>query len=939
MIRRTSLYAILALFSHLLLASPILAGGGPETTLVVVNANSPISRQVANEYVALRDIPDHHVVYLDEIPSLGVITLDQFKERIWAPIDAYLIEQGIEDRIDLITYSADFPYAVNFRSVLDNPRPGAQIGGVASLTGVTYLIRHVLAGEQFWNLGINRYFRLDTTGGNGGAGPGRPPTAEEQKLIAQATAAIGQKNYRAAGSLYLKLAGTYKHGTHLYNLACCLARLGKQQEALTALSEAVNHGFRNVRLAAADPDLASLRSIPAFRQILGRIKPPRVTLHPGHGFRSSVAWTGAREPMLNPPPEAGGRYYLSTQLGFTGRYGNSLPEVLACLKRAAASDGTNPDGTVYICKNTNVRSTAREKFFPMLMEGLKKLGRPVEILEKGGDGQTGIIPVGKSDVIGAVVGTASFRWPSGKSVMLKGAICEHLTSFGAHFGTPGQTKLSEFIRHGAAGASGTVVEPLAIHQKFPNPVIHVFYAEGCSLAEAFYQSIQGPYQLLVVGDGLARPFAKFDRVRIDAPKSPWTGTVVITPKGPAGSFEFWVDGRRVEVGEKFSVDTTQLEDGHHDVRVVWVSDDDVETRSYKKLDAVVANRGRHPEIESSDSRVEYGEMIVFKSRGVKEIQALHHGRVVATTTKSALMVASTDLGPGPVTLIPRVILRDGSAYRGEPRKFGIILPAPVKSETANLPRKSGLRGKAKTAAGEVVIAVTNLGNKAGGKLLRDQLKSVKQVEWFELAGEFEIKQAGTWQLSFTGTGDLSLEVAGQELCADTPLDRLRSFAVSLEQGWHSIRIRVAGGGAPNLQMFLSGESVLDIPKLRHASHEALSSPPAPEKTKPGNPILVPAEGLLLSSQRSVRNISAIVLTPAAKSESFPTEWIVEVRSGRTKWKAVKDVVLLVGQGPKAVPQWVELTFKPLKTKALRVRPRNGNPTSLGKVEVLGKRIS
>ena len=42
--------------------------------------------------------------------------------------------------------------------------------------------------------------------------------------------------------------------------------------------------------------------------------------------------------------------------------------------------------------------------------------------------------------------------------MLPGSIADHLTSFAAHFGTSGQTKCTEFIRHGAAGTSGTVAD-------------------------------------------------------------------------------------------------------------------------------------------------------------------------------------------------------------------------------------------------------------------------------------------------------------------------------------------------------------------------------------------------------------------------------------------------------------------------------------------------
>ena len=61
----------------------------------------------------------------------------------------------------------------------------------------------------------------------------------------------------------------------------------------------------------------------------------------------------------------------------------------------------------------------------------------------------------------------------------------------------GQTPLSEFLRFGAAGASGTVTEPYSPSPtKFPSPMIQVHYARGCTLAEAFYQSVSGPYQLL-----------------------------------------------------------------------------------------------------------------------------------------------------------------------------------------------------------------------------------------------------------------------------------------------------------------------------------------------------------------------------------------------------------------------------------------------------------
>jgi hypothetical protein len=924
------------------IAPNALAGGGPETTLVVVNANSPASRLVANEYIRLRDIPEGHVVMLSDIPHLGVVTLEFFKEHIWAPIAAHLKERGLEDQIDLITYSVDFPYGVNFAKVLDVPNPGHQIGKVASLTGVTYLIRHVLAGDPFWNLQINRYFRFAAAGAAAPVGA-RAPTEEERKLSGKAQTALAAKDYAAAAAAFEKLLETWRDSNHLYNYACCLARLGRDEEALQALAAASEHGFTNPRHAAADPDLARLRALPEFARILSGMQRASTEIYPAHGFRSTYGFTGREKPDISPARTATNRYYLSTQLGYTGRYGNSTPEVLECLTRAAACDGTNPDGTVYICRNENIRSTAREKpgFFQALTAGLTKLGRKVSTLEKGKDGQTGIIPVGRKDVIGAVVGTAGFSWGKSGSEMLPGAIAEHLTSFGAHFGTPGQTKLSEFIRFGAAGASGTVAEPLALHMKFPNPMIHVFYAEGCSLAEAFYQSIWGPYQLMVAGDGLARPFATFTKVKVKAPKGPWSGTVQLIPEGDAESFELWVDGKRSAVAKLFVLDTKKLDDGHHDVRVVAVAKGPIETRSHMKLDAIVANQPLTPRIEASGPTVVFGETIEVTARGVREIEVLSAGRVVARTTKSTARVDSTLIGPGPVTLVPRLVLTDGAAYRGKPIEIDIVLPDAAEPQPTPHPTLPGLRGTAKTKDGEREIAVTNLGDARGGKVLSAQLRSLGAVEELTLGGEFEVTKGGFQELSFAGSGELSLSVGGVELAKDQELAGQRAFALSLAPGWHPIRFTLKPLGPPKLEVFLSGEQIYDAPHIRHASREALKSEPTIEGAKPGQPIPMPVEGLVLEFKRSTKDVSAIVLTPPAEVETFPLQWVVEVPSGRSKYKELKGVEVLVGQGAKAVPMWIELSFPPARVKGLRIRPKGteGAAVKLGTVQVRGRKLN
>ncbi|MCE2810462.1 MAG: hypothetical protein LW850_08670, partial [Planctomycetaceae bacterium] len=53
----------------------------------------------------------------------------------------------------------------------------------------------------------------------------------------------------------------------------------------------------------------------------------------------------------------------------------------------------------------------------------------------------------------------------------------------------------------------TVTEPYALQFKFPLPSLHAYYAKGMTAAEAFYATVQSPYQLLILGDPMCQPFA------------------------------------------------------------------------------------------------------------------------------------------------------------------------------------------------------------------------------------------------------------------------------------------------------------------------------------------------------------------------------------------------------------------------------------------------
>lgn len=388
---------------------------------------------------------------------------------------------------------------------------------------------------------------------------------------------------------------------------------------------------------------------------------PDGTPAPTRGFRGWYGW-GPRGELM----ESGGvRYLLSVMLGVTAGRGNTVAEITAGLRSAAAADGTRPEGTIYFMTNADVRTTTRSGAFPAAVKALEEVGVKGVVA-------SGAIPQKKADVAGLMAGIADFDWPKSGSRILPGAICENLTSYGGIF-TPsaGQTPLSVFIRAGAAGSSGTVIEPYALQAKFPHAMIQVHYARGASLAEAFYQAVTSPYQLLVVGDPLCQPWARMPAVEVVmaadsatiAPLTKLSGTVELEPRatmpddGIADRFELFVDGLRIascSLGERLTLDTTALADGHHELRVVAIDASPVETQGRWVQQVLFANHGRSLALEAEPRRVKATGSVRVRldGPGLDGVILFTMGRVIGRTAggESAIDVPAETLGRGPVTI-------------------------------------------------------------------------------------------------------------------------------------------------------------------------------------------------------------------------------------------------------------------------------------------------
>ena len=306
----------------------------------------------------------------------------------------------------------------------------------------------------------------------------------------------------------------------------------------------------------------------------------------------------------------GQRYWPVSSIGFPGKSGNSPREILSFIARAKSHDGAKPTGgTIYWPLNEDVRSQTREQQIYEVKDVWKARGIRYSVTKDRWVSD-------RPDIQGGVVGTEQFT--DAGNTYLPGAWVDHLTSSGGAVDTfdyafRGQTQCSEWLRAGADGSSGTMTEPSARPQKFPHANIHTHLRAGASLAEAFWQSIQHPAEIICLGDPLLQTFADFPNVSISSPADGATvsGNVLIAATAaPTGgktlesNLDLFIDGRRIAIGQAgetisatrtvggFTVNTATLGDGWHEVRVVAYNNDSVRTQNEAVRTIRVSNAGQ-----------------------------------------------------------------------------------------------------------------------------------------------------------------------------------------------------------------------------------------------------------------------------------------------------------------------------------------------------------
>lgn len=458
----------------------------------------------------------------------------------------------------------------------------------------------------------------------------------------------------------------------------------------------------------------------------------------------------------------------------TGARGLRVDEAVGLLEAGGKADGSRPQDPILILTNSDVRSRCRAWQFEEVCRELAALGVKAEILPAA-------LPAPRR-AAGLMMGVAGPE-PARLATFAPGAMAEHLTSFGAIFHMPDQTKLTAWLKAGASSSAGTVTEPFSLWTKFPAARFFVHYAAGCSLLESYAESVASPMQLHLVGDPLLKPWAPKLSIAVtekNDPATPGRRRIEVRAEGAVTPtmYLFLLDGRLVTAGPTptLSLDTANLADGFHSLRVVAYGGGEVRAQATAEMALTVAGAGRSVELVSPVAGSMVDALRPFKVRvraagGPAALALFSLGRRIADAPGSGeaeLTVNPAGLGEGPVQIQPVAVHAGGVIVRGAP--VVIVL------EPHNRPPVVGSIQANKQTDGSVQLRAES----------RDDDGDTMRTDWFRrilaVPGSLPAEWTTTNGTSRVAKGTISLTAAtsNQSVVCFGPAADTREVSVEIE---------------------------------------------------------------------------------------------------------------------------------------------------------------
>jgi uncharacterized protein (TIGR03790 family) len=498
------------------------------------------------------------------------------------------------------------------------------------------------------------------------------------------------------------------------------------------------------------------------------------------------------------------KYYMSGTIGYTGTNGNTVSEVIASLESAASADGTHPDGTVYYENNNDIRATMRNGQWTSTAAQLSARS----VSGQFENNTPGATPLDRNNVGGALCGAPTMTLNNG-STYLAGSWADDVTSYGCNFLDTSQTKATAFIAAGAAGTTGAVVEPYAIPARFTNTSIQTFIADGSTLGEAFAKSVAAPDVQMPLGDMLAQPDADVPLVSITSGPGNYgaakgaislaTSAALVAPRIATGicKFELVVDGMVTSTvsgaggSGTFSLNTTGLSDGVHEVRAVAINNAQAASDGYAVMPVVVDNHGRSITFTSGNltlgtSPATIGVATSAGDGTVSQVELTCLGRVVAQAggSPNSLSINPSTLAPGDNVIVPVAVFSDGSQVAGGAFTVHVeSVPAKVWNNSAGSALWSNPGNWSGGAPPQNSDGVARFGGAAaGGTVTLDAPASVEEIDFDSSGGGNYTIAAGP----------------GQTLTLSSTNGPMSESLINVASGRHTISAPLSLAAAGNL---------------------------------------------------------------------------------------------------------------------------------------------